>query len=445
MSERLISVGLDIGTTSTQMVVSALTIQNRASVFAVPELEISERKILYQSPIHFTPLLDSARMDAQALRRIVEEEYRKAGITRTGVDTGAVIITGETSRKENAAAVLEALSDLAGDFVAAAAGPDLESVLAAKGAGAVEFSERTGECVLHMDIGGGTSNLCLLRDGEVVQTGCLNVGGRLIKVDESGTVIYVSPVVEGLTDIRPGQILRREAAEELAEKLVCALEMAAGLRQSGELLNKLTTEEAETPWIPPRDPIILSFSGGVADCIEREENWLRFGDIGVILGQEIRKSRLCRGKYRLGKETIRATVIGAGCHSAQLSGSTVFYQNITFPMKNLSVVNLSFTYQDTPSAFRLPKLKNLSYEELSHLAAELAQSRKERPLVLCMEADMAKALGSLLALRLGWDVPILCIDGVQAREGSFLDLGAPVAETIPVVVKTLILKKEETQ
>ena len=54
---------------------------------------------------------------------------------------------------------------------------------------------------------------------------------------------------------------------------------------------------------------------------------------------------------------------------------------------------------------------------------------------------MAKALGGLLALQLGRDAPILCIDGVQAREGSFLDLGAPVADAIPVVVKTLILGK----
>ena len=49
--------------------------------------------------------------------------------------TGAVIITGETARKENANEVLEALSDLAGDFVVATAGPDLESILAARGAG----------------------------------------------------------------------------------------------------------------------------------------------------------------------------------------------------------------------------------------------------------------------------------------------------------------------
>ena len=112
MADSLLSVGLDVGTTSTQMVVSRLRIQNRASSFAVPELEISEREILYQSPVYFTPLLEEKRMDAAALREIVEREYRSAGIRREDVDTGAVIVTGETSRKENAAAVMEALQTL---------------------------------------------------------------------------------------------------------------------------------------------------------------------------------------------------------------------------------------------------------------------------------------------------------------------------------------------
>ena len=139
----LLSVGLDVGTTSTQMVVSRLTVENRAGAFAVPEMDIAGREIVYQSPVHFTPLLGVDRVDGAALRRIVEAEYVNAGICREDVDTGAIIITGETSRRENARAVVEALSDFAGDFVVATAGPDLESVLAAKGAGAVAFSEKT--------------------------------------------------------------------------------------------------------------------------------------------------------------------------------------------------------------------------------------------------------------------------------------------------------------
>ena len=444
MSEVLKSVGLDIGTTSTQMVFSELTIENKASSFAVPELEIAHRKILYRSPIHFTPLLDDRHMDAPALRRIVEAEYQKAGITRETVDTGAVIITGETSRKENAKAVLEALSDLAGDFVATAAGPDLESVLAAKGAGAVDYSEKTGKTVLHMDIGGGTSNLCLIREGQVEQTGCLNVGGRLVKLDDRNIVTYVSPVLWDLTDIRVGQSLSWENLAPLAQLLTRALEMAAGRREATQLLSRLTTEEAEAPWEIPDGELVISFSGGVADCIETDKDWRSFGDIGVILGQEIRKSALCQGDYLLGKETIRATVIGAGCHSAQLSGSTVFHQNISFPLKNLPVVGLSFSHQEERPVLALPCLDNSSYTAIEQLAEDLSK-RKERPMILCMEQDMAKALGQMLALRLGRQTPILCIDRVRLRPGSFLDIGAPVENAIPVVVKTLVLgtNKEE--
>ena len=131
MSERLLSVGLDVGTTSTQLVVSELLVENRSSGFAVPEMEITARQILYRSPVYFTPLIEEKLVNGAEIRRIVEEEYQKAGISREKVDTGAIIITGETSRKENAARVVQSLSELAGDFVVSTAGPDLESILAA--------------------------------------------------------------------------------------------------------------------------------------------------------------------------------------------------------------------------------------------------------------------------------------------------------------------------
>ena len=317
MAERLLSVGLDVGTTSTQMIVSELAIENRASSFAVPEMEIGERKILYQSPVHFTPLLDESHVNGEKIREIVETEYAAAGITRADVDTGAVIITGETSRKENARAVLAALSDFAGDFVVATAGPDLESVLAARGAGAVEWSEMTGKRMLHMDIGGGTSNLAWIEAGKIQATGCLNVGGRLIKFDENRRVTYVSPVISKLCKLKPGDPVTELDLQPVAELLTQALEMAAGLREPTELLGKLWTEEVgeKRAAVGGKDPV-LSFSGGVADCIQRDLPWTEFGDMGPILGRTIRASRLCQGEYRLGDQTIRATVIGAGCHSA---------------------------------------------------------------------------------------------------------------------------------
>ena len=441
MSEKLLSVGLDVGTTSTQMVLSELVIENRAGSFAVPEMEIAQRKILYKSPVHFTPLLRGELVDASALRRIVDDEYEKAGVGKAEVDTGAIIITGETSRKENARAVLDALSAYAGDFVVATAGPDLESVLAAKGAGAVEYSARTGKRVLHMDIGGGTSNLALIEDGKIVATSCLNVGGRLLKIDKNGHLTYVSPVLEGLFQKKAGDEVNHGEVQKLAEKLVCALEMAAGLRAESPLLMALMTRDAGR-FAPPKNAVI-SFSGGVADCIEADRGWLAFGDMGPELGQAIRSSRLCAGEYMLGEETIRATVIGAGSHSAQLSGSTVFYQNIDFPLKNLPVVQRmeDLGRLDGPGVLALTGVPSPGYWDVVRLAEKILAGQWPEPLVIALEADMAKALGQMLALRMGEKAKVLCIDRVRIGEGSFLDVGAPVGPALPVVVKTLILNR----
>ena len=443
MADRLLSVGLDVGTTSTQMILSELQIQNRASAFSVPDMEISRRRILYKSPIHFTPLLHGDLVDGEGIRRIVSAEYAAAGIHREEVDTGAIIITGETSRKENAATVLQNISDFAGDFVVATAGPDLESILAAKGAGATDYSADTGKTVLHMDIGGGTSNLALIEDGRITATGCLNVGGRLVKLDEDGTITYISPVLQGLFPCRVGQVPTRNQLESLADTLVSALEMVAGLREKTELLDMLWTREAPARITLPGCLLTISFSGGVADCMERNHPDLVFGDIGPILGRAIRRSRLCQGDYRLGSETIRATVIGAGAHSTQLSGSTVFYRGVSFPLKNLPVVSeiSALSRLDTPGVWHYAGSETAHYEQITALAENVAQTWPPQPVLISMEADMAKALGHALVLRLPQDVPILCIDRVRLTEGSYLDVGAPIAAALPVVIKTLILNR----
>ena len=443
MAEKLLSVGLDVGTTSTQMILSELVIENKAGSFSVPEMQIAQRKILYQSPIHFTPLVQGELVDSQQIRDIVAAEYEKAGIARADVDTGAIIITGETSRKENAAAVLHSISDFAGDFVVATAGPDLESVLAAKGAGAVDFSAESGKTVLHMDIGGGTSNLALIEDGRIIATGCLNVGGRLLKFDKDGAIRYISPVLSGLFEGKIGQIPTKAQLQELADTLVSALETAAGLRNQTDILDALWTKEARHGNFRPGKAQVISFSGGVADCIEQEHPDLAFGDLGPILGRTIRQSLLCRGEYRLGEETIRATVIGAGSHATQLSGSTVFYQNAAFPMKNLPVVTeiSALSRLDTPGVLALPGTPDAHYSQITALADQIAGNWPGGPVLLALQADMAKALGHALALRLPRDTAIVCIDRVFLQEGSYLDIAAPVATALPLVVKTLILNR----
>ena len=452
MAETLLSVGVDVGTTTTQLIVSRITVENRASGFCVPEMDIAGREILYESDVHFTPLVGENLVNGDKIASIVEEEYEKAKIKPEQVDTGAVIVTGETSRKENAAAVLQALSGLAGEFVVATAGPDLESVLAAKGAGAVDFSQRTGKPVLHIDIGGGTANLCYIQDGNVIATGCLNVGGRLVKV-ENGAISYVSPVLDGLTDVQVGEAADERKLETLAQVLTQALEMAAGLRERTALWDALWTKECGQVLPPQGDDWVISFSGGVADCIEKDFGSFDFGDMGPIFGRCIRKSRLCRGEYMLGEHTIRATVIGAGCHSAQLSGSTVFCRDVKLPLKNLPVAVVSQREQldgklmarrlaatDAQMAvLALPGYPGATYEQVETLADAILQGFGDREILVCLEQDMAKALGQRIFLRSA--KPCLCIDRVRLTQGSFLDVGQPVGPCMPVVVKTLILNR----
>ena len=451
MADWLLSVGLDVGTTTTQLIVSRLEVENQAGAFAVPQLQIARREILYESDVHFTPLVDESHVDGAAIREIVSAEYGRAGIRRQDVDTGAVIITGETSRKENARAVVQALSDFAGDFVVATAGPDLESALAARGAGAVERSETTSKPILHMDIGGGTSNLALIQNGTILKTGCMNVGGRLIKFGKNGEISYLSPVLEGLTELKPGQHPSPEQIGAVAELLARALEEVAGLRPASSLLQQLWTREGATEIWRSEPGAIISFSGGVADCIDTPQPPGAFGDLGPELGQAIRRSRLCQGEYVLGKHTIRATVIGAGCHSTQLSGSTVFHQNVALPLKNLPVVRLAqpepaqiqraFATQDTPPVLALPGLRAPGYVELTAFAEAICQGIPSGPVYLALEQDMAKALGQALRLRLGPDRPILCLDSLSLGEGSYLDVGTPIGPALPVVIRTLVFDK----
>ncbi len=197
MREELLSVGIDIGTSTTQLIFSKLIVENEASAFTVPRISIVDKEIIYRSDVYFTPLISNTEIDGRKIKEIIEEEYKKAGINKDDIQTGAVIITGETARKENANDVLHTLSGFAGDFVVATAGPDLESIIAGKGAGAHIYSKEHSTSVVNMDIGGGTSNLALFLRGEVKETGCLDVGGRLIKINpNTREIIYISPKIE---------------------------------------------------------------------------------------------------------------------------------------------------------------------------------------------------------------------------------------------------------
>ncbi len=462
MNGELLSVGLDLGTSTTQMVLSRLRLENRAGAFAVPQVSITDKEVVYRSQVHFTPLLSDTRIDAAAVRAIVEAEYRKAGVTRESLQTGAVIITGETARKENAREVLTALAGLAGDFVVATAGPDLESMLAARGAGADKLSEETHGCLLHYDIGGGTSNLALYDDGKLLDTGCLDVGGRLVKVDRAtGQITYVT---RKLREMFPGLAVGKPATRELltpaAQAMADALLEAGGLKPPGKWLDYFITHKTVRPDPKPR---YFSFSGGVADCVwDPPEDDFAYGDMGPLLGRTIRdRFRTAGGELLQTAETIRATVVGAGSHATELSGSTIFYRDVDFPIKNLPVLRAEGEIADlareigqklplfadeggqNPVCLSLRGTPNPSFSEVQAIARAIRAGlgpliEAGETTVVAVESDMAKALGQCLYPLLPRG-RLLCVDSIHAAQGSYIDLLAPAygGTVLPVVVKTL--------
>lgn len=472
----MLSVGIDIGTSTSQVIFSRLTVENTAGYFSVPSISIIEKEVIYQSPIYRTPLLDSSLIDGDTLEQIIEKEYRIAGVDGSQVETGAVIITGESARKENARMVLGKMSHFAGDFVVSTAGPDLESVIAGQGSGAQQFSEENGAVVVNLDIGGGTTNVVLFDGGEVCAVGCLDIGGRQVTIDRSGKIDYISPSAAKIAqafraELKVGEISSEEMLEKLCDGMSRILEQMLGLEEETELLEGVRTAGSQQFQRIPHRPIrYICFSGGVADCIYHTgQERFAYGDIGVFLGEAIRRGKLFHA-FRVidAAQTIRATVIGAGNYTTTISGSTIAYSDGLFPMKNIPVLKL--TNQEEEQCWRgdkkflenkagwflsqndseqmvlaLEGRTNPDYRELRLLAETLIEGldpvlQEKNPLLIIVKEDIAKALGQMMKQRLGGRRPVVSVDAIKVQQNNFVDFGRPIMNglVIPVIVKTLI-------
>ncbi|EGO8248728.1 ethanolamine ammonia-lyase reactivating factor EutA [Enterococcus faecalis] len=469
--ETLLTVGIDLGTSTTQLVLSELTVENFASAFTVPRISISDKKVIYRSDIIFTPLLNQSEIDAEPIKAFVAEQYRQAGIHKQDIQMGAVIITGETARKSNANNVLRALSGYAGDFVVATAGPDLESIIAGKGAGAQTYSETKRKPVVNLDIGGGTTNLAVFKDGEVIDTACFDIGGRLIKLDQQQKITYIAPKIQeiinkkGLT-MHLGDQATEQNLLPIISELVAVLENSIGSGTQSPFYQLLVTNH---PLRKGENLPIVTFSGGVADCLNTTStNLFKYGDIGLLLGKYLRKSLIFSEKEVLeSAETIRATVVGAGSHTAEISGSTIAYREQILPVKNIPILKLAqedetltvtelgqriqeklnwHRIEETPQiALAIRGMSNPTFADIQRYGQGIVEGlaslvAEQIPIIVMVDEDMAKALGHALSAHLPKDYPFICLDSVKVENGDYVDIGLPVAEgaVLPVIVKTLV-------
>ena len=470
----LLSVGMDVGTTTTQIVFSRLTLADVARPGQIPRISITGREVLYQSPITFTPLLDRDTVDAERLTALARREYAAAGVDPRQVETGAVIITGETAKKKNADQILRALSGLAGEFVVSVAGPNVESLIAGRGAGAAHYAQTHYTTVTNLDIGGGSANSAIFRSGVCVAAAAMNYGGRIIELDHaSGRLRHIA---------EPARHILRE----------CDLRWAVGeapplpeLRRFTDRMADLTVELiegtasplAQKLYLTPPAPVsgrgtVLMFSGGIGYYyyhplpIQSVADAARHDDVGPLLAQSLREHAGLRDYEVIEpSETLRATVLGAGTQTVTLSGSTIWAERAVLPLRNVPVVRPAIEPGQAapalaraiaeavrrwdvdlaadPFAVALETGQRLDYDGLLRLAHGLHEFAgglpAGRPLVVIIERDYAQALGQTVK---GLDParPLVVIDQVGLSEGDYIDVGTPLMDgrVVPLSVKTLV-------
>ena len=472
----ILSVGIDVGTSTTQVVFSKLQMDNAGGYFSVPRVAIVDKEVVYKSEVYMTPLKTDVLIDTEALRDIVAAEFRKAGYRPEDTDSGAVIITGESARKENSDAVLKSLSDFAGDFVVSAAGPDMESLIAGKGSGAWQYSMDHHCRVANLDIGGGTTNVVLFEDGETAARGCLDIGGRLICMNPQGIITKVSPAAAVMAQAAGVSVSVGDRCDELkltavTRQMAAALNayLGVGTKDIDAILRQIKTPGSSDFPVPEKVQAVF-FSGGVADLIYHEsaDTWA-YGDIGVLLGRAIRESRLFTDFQKMEPgETIRATVVGAGTYTTTISGSTITYSDDIFPLKNIPVIKLDEELQEACFAgetepvirriqwalgqndaehfiLAMPGKRDPGYTEMKRAAASIRQIMDRvqppgEPILLVIESDIAKAMGQMIRQQPDLKRQVVAIDSIHVEDGEYVDMGKPMMNgmVIPVVVKTLI-------
>lgn len=468
----LTSVGIDIGTTTSHLVFSKLILKEDP-LSRTKKFHVAEREIIYRGRIFFTPLKEgNTEIDMDRLLPILLGEYERAGFNVSDIDTGAVIITGESARKENAERIVERLAREGGKFVATAAGPNFESIISAYGAGAVEYSRKNSCKLIHCDIGGGTSKISVIDKGVIKALACINVGGRLIAFGRKDNIIRLEAAGKRTLDQLGlesdlGDFITPYEKEKIAEVLASVLMEVL----TGQSLSDLSERLMMTPNLPTesfQDDPLYSFSGGVAEFIY-EKDHQDYNDLGLALGRHIRL--LCqRSGLKLveASERIRATVIGASEFTLQVSGSTTYMSPETaLPMRNLPVAvpniqqellseehvssqiaaalaRLDIMEGDTPIALAFHDPVRTVYKKLKTFSLGLIKAlprtvERGIPIILIFDTDIGNSVGNILFRETGTR-NVLSIDEISLNEGDFIDIGEPVIENLvfPVVVKSLV-------
>ena len=470
----LTTVGVDVGSSTSHLMFSKVHLQ-RLSEGLSSRFVVVNREVLWRSPILLTPYQTGNTIDSDELQRFFSNAYREARLEPDDIDTGAVILTGEALKRENARAIADLFAEESGKFVCASAGHHLEALMAANGSGAVAVSRQDHKTILNIDVGGGTVKLGLCHGGRLLATSAFAVGGRLIAFDEDDRMNRIEGPARQIADdigisLELGEKLSNDDRKAIIKRMVEVIVAYANREPDDSLCQALSLTEHL-----PRDPAIdaITFSGGVSEFIyERETE--DHGDLGKSLAHELRHAlghkRIPHPVYDPG-QGIRATVVGASQFTVQVSGNTIFISNPEqLPIRNVPVAHLDidltvdFTAQDVsdhiaaahtrldmtegeqhlaiafrwggdPLHARLHALASGICQGLSNTVAD-----ESLPLIIVMDGDAGKTIGNILVRELCVKGEVISIDNVQLREFDFIDVGEMIPESrvVPLIIKSLL-------
>lgn len=469
------SVGIDVGSSTSHLMFSRLVLR-RLGAQLTSRFVVVERGVIWKSPILLTPYINQFLIDTRKLSSFIEESYKKAGFKPEEIDTGAVIITGEALRKENAEGILGLFSSQAGKFVCATAGPNLEAMLSAHGSGGVRqsFSDGIEKTVMVVDVGGGTTKVAIARRGVVRETAAINVGARLLVTDKSGRLTRVEKAAEVIgeelgVEVSVGKTISESSKQAISSLLADTLFNVLERRP----LNPLAEELMITPPLSFSEPIdLVVFTGGVSEYIYGCEQG-DYGDLGELFGKEIHRHCLSPAfGIPIGdaEEKIRATVIGASQYTIQVSGNTIYVSDKTLlPMHNIQVISPELPPENELSGEAIAQAieKTLRHFDIAedeqqlalalhwdlgpayHRLRALAEGIQKAlqhwieaglPLILVFDSDFGSLVGNILRRELGIQCEIISIDLIHLHNFDFIDIGEVLEDVkaVPIVVKSLV-------
>jgi ethanolamine utilization protein EutA len=151
-------------------------------------------------------------------------------------------------------------------------------------------------------------------------------------------------------------------------------------------------------------------------------------------------------------------VVGASQFTMQAGGQTVFVSDESLlPVRGLTAIPVDLRTDRSTGPLRtalrmhdlchwngrLAAVLDLAtptdHRTLSEVARSLAEVASGHPLFVVLRHDVARSLGRLLVVELGWTDPLIVVDGITVTDLDHLEIGRPMGRSgsLPVTITSL--------